>query len=213
MSYILDALKKAQAERELGRVPPLQGSASAIAGHAPAATRAALPRWLWPAVAALLLVVAAAAWWLRPAPQSQAQPAAFTTQAPTPAKTAAPPAPIEQAAPQVAAAPPVLPPALPPPPVTPVPAPVPAPAPPAASEAVIALEALDPATRARLPPLVPGGAIHSAERNQRMVILDGQVLREGDALTSDVSVIAIEPQGVVLRLGDRLGNQRVRIRP
>lgn len=78
---------------------------------------------------------------------------------------------------------------------------------------VTALEALDPATRSRLPPLVTGGTIHSSERTQRMVILDGQVLREGDSLTSDVSVLAIEPQGVVLRLGAAFGNRRVRLKP
>ena len=89
----------------------------------------------------------------------------------------------------------------------------PASRPAAAADTVIALEALDPALRARLPPLVAGGTIHSSQREQRMVILDGQVLREGEALGADVRVLSIEPQGVVLALGERLGNRRVRLRP
>lgn len=87
------------------------------------------------------------------------------------------------------------------------------PAPNEPGAAVIALESLDAPTRARLPPLVNGGTIQSAVREQRMVILDGQVLREGDAITSEVSVQRIEPQGVVLQLGAGLGNRRVRLKP
>lgn len=249
MSYILDALKKAQAERELGRLPALETLAAAPAGAAPGERAAgpagalrALP-WL---VAVLALLLAAAAWWWSRG--SGAQPAAQgpaahgpAAQGPAVAGAAgasarpATPAPVAHAAPPAPVLPPVLPApppavvaATPPPvpaaaasatPASPRPTPTPVaatPSTPAATEpaaAIIPLESLDAPTRARLPPLVNGGAIHSAARDQRMVILDGQVLREGEALSPEVIVQRIEPQGVVLQLGANLGNRRVRLKP
>jgi hypothetical protein len=190
----------------------------------------------------IALGIVAAAYWLAGSPTSPQARGTVPGATPTPGaapSAAPPPAPLVMAprAPNGATAPastptaPVLPPALPLPaaPValasssTPA-APAPAPAPtetkatPAGrtlepTDTVTAWEALEPGLRARLPPLVSGGTIHSNQREQRMVILDGQVLREGDAVNADVRVLSIEPQGVVLALGERLGGRRVRLKP
>jgi general secretion pathway protein B len=222
MSYILEALKKAQAERELGRVPPLQGSASALVKEVDPGLGAGVPRWVWPGalLVVVLAVAGAAAWWIgRPALAPAAAPAASI--APLPASAAVSPPPVAPAPAPAQAQPKALPPELPPvAPPLPVARPAAPPPPPSivataspSEEVVVAFEALDAATRSRLPPLVAGGTIHSSERAQRMVILDGQVLREGDSLTADVSVLTIEPRGVVLHLGAAFGNRRVRLRP
>ncbi|MYN47255.1 GspB domain-containing protein [Pseudoduganella sp. FT93W] len=91
MSYILEALKKAQAERQLGSAPTLHGASM----QAPSLA-AALPWWRRPlALAALLMavvIVALLVLLLRPAPGST--PAVLTAAAPPvprPAATGAPP--------------------------------------------------------------------------------------------------------------------------
>src|SRR3954454_11275265 len=60
MSYILDALRRAEAERERGAVPGLQSQQYAIAEDDAAATR---PRRLvWAVVALALALIAVLAW-------------------------------------------------------------------------------------------------------------------------------------------------------
>ncbi|MFC0169468.1 general secretion pathway protein GspB [Pseudoduganella danionis] len=91
MSYILEALKKAQAERQLGSAPTLHGASM----QAPSLA-AALPWWRRPLVLAALLmavvIVALLVLLLRPAPGST--PAVLTAAPPStprPAVTGAPP--------------------------------------------------------------------------------------------------------------------------
>lgn len=104
MSYILDALRKAEAERQQGAVPDLHAqtvAAATLAASLP--QRAALPRWL--AVVTLLAIVAGAAgWWAR----RDAPPrASLVAPAPAPAPAvAAAPAAVEPGAGAGAAAPP-----------------------------------------------------------------------------------------------------------
>ena len=112
MSYILEALKKAQAERQLGSAPTI---------HAPAQSYAAAPsqsagrRYAAIGVGTGVLVALAVVWWTRQGGEQTAAPA-VVAQAPAPVTTAAP-----------AAAPPAR---------APAPAPMPAPAPaPAAAPA------------------------------------------------------------------------------
>ncbi|WP_334189645.1 general secretion pathway protein GspB [Noviherbaspirillum sp.] len=94
MSYILDALKKAESERKLGGVPNIhaQPPASILTPHQPSWRKPAL----WAGILALAMAGGGLAWW-----QTSAR------QAPPPAQvvqTAPPAAPASQA-PQVAAAP------------------------------------------------------------------------------------------------------------
>ena len=65
MSYILDALRRADAERQQGQVPGLH---AAPAGDAAAPTRPAWPRVAGLLLLALVLGAAVAAWFWRAAP-------------------------------------------------------------------------------------------------------------------------------------------------
>jgi hypothetical protein len=58
--------------------------------------------------------------------------------------------------------------------------------------------------RRSVPPLAFGGAIYSEVRAQRMVILNGQLLREGEALSADLTLETIRANSAVLRIkGER----------
>jgi general secretion pathway protein B len=81
MSYILDALKKAEHERDLGRVPRLES----MQDSAPPRRRSAV----WLIAGALLINAGVLAWWLRPT----APPAAVSSERrPVPVPRAVPPA-------------------------------------------------------------------------------------------------------------------------
>ena len=212
MSYILDALRRADAERQQGGVPGL---------HTPASSQAALPappsQWLlWCGAAALLLMLvgALAWWWTRPAvvvvnavaaPSTAPStlPAARPATAPaafdlTPPATAAPLPIVVSAAPVPAAVPTAVP--------TPVPeavrtapasAALPAPAP-----RTVPLQQLTSDSRRELPPLVVGGSVWSDSAASRFVILDGQVLREGETVAPGLVLERIQPKSVLLRWRD-----------
>ena len=133
MSYILDALRRADADRERD---PARGIHAQPAAGAPLRRRTSMPGWAWPAMAALLVAGAAVAWLQRPtdpppsalparalapvpAPvllpvATNVSPAAPPMPAPVPAATsvspAAPPMPAPVEKPRVAVAPASLPP-------------------------------------------------------------------------------------------------------
>jgi general secretion pathway protein B len=212
MSYILQALKKAEAQRKLGQVPDagsVLGGPESVLAATPAAAADATGRRLrwWPAGGVVLLgvvgVLAAVAWVLWRAPQqSVPTPALAQAQAPAPAVAAAPVA-IPNASP-APAPPPVI--ALAEPPVAAeAPATPPAAPPQAASAQDVAparhLADMPPAQRAGLPPLQVGGSVLSPRRSERLLMLDGQVRREGDALAPGWVLEAIEPGHAVLRSG------------
>ena len=179
MSYILDALKRADAERERGQVPglhsqvgPSRTPATPLAG-ALASARGPVKRIAW--TAALLLAAAAAAyWWFRPAVDAPvqtlppAQPGMASPQHPAPAAPAILSAPQEPAAPLLAPEPPVAKPQ----------APAQKPAQPAAA-AVLRYTELSPEQRSQLPQLSVNGASHSANPAHRLLIVNGAVLQEG----------------------------------
>ncbi len=228
MSYILEALRKAEAERHRGAVPDLHaqmlpaGAASAEAAPA----RSTLPLWL--GAAALLAAAGAAAWVLlgrqqapasvvtsAPAPPPAAlpqrveppPPAASPASAPTPAAVAAAPekapAPARKSQPAVkregptAAAKAAARPAprspkadsAPPPPVEPaVPARVPA------------LAELPGDLRQQVPALTIGGSVYSPQASARMVVVNGQVFQEGNALTPELKLEQIRPKSAVFSI-------------
>jgi len=110
MSYILDALQRADAERERGHVPGLKSQIVPPAGAPAGPARRWTPLHTI-GVAALLLIAAGAWWWLG---RSDARPAVATpapAPAPAPAETAAPPpaqvaeAPVARTAPAAPMAP------------------------------------------------------------------------------------------------------------
>ncbi len=201
MSYILDALRRAEAERERGRVPGLHTQALPVPGEpvVPRARRAG--SWAG-GILALLGAAALGAWWAlrEPAPEPVA-PAM-----PRPAPAVAPPAPV--------ATPPLqLPPIAVPPPSVASPAAPRRPAAPLAEQATptaaepvpppagrpIALAALSAQQRAELPPLAIGGLIYSPSAASRFILINGQVVREGEAAAPGVTLERIGPKGAVLR--------------
>jgi general secretion pathway protein B len=242
MSYILDALRRADAERERerGGVPGLH---TVPVGAAAAAAVPARKAWL-PIALALAVLTAAllAGWWwwpTGPAAQPRGGPAApapppivlssppplpAAPSSPAPAEVVATPAPAP-----VVAAPPaqrlVQPaaaqsePAAIRPPSAPRAATVPAladkagvaPAIPAAAgsaaagraeDRVLAFEQLPDDVRRALPPLAIGGAVYSDNPGSRLLMIGGQLLKEGDNAGAGVTLEEIRPRSAVLRWKD-----------
>ncbi|MBA4176342.1 MAG: hypothetical protein C0505_07245 [Leptothrix sp. (in: Bacteria)] len=202
MSYILDALRRSQAERERGQVPGLDARPAAVAA---VPVGAAVPRWPWVALAAAAVAVLALAWSLWPgtAPPAPAAPTpegvavaprSGVPEVASPAATARPVLPVVVSAP----VPPVAP-VAPPPDAAPVA--VAKPAPPAALAAT-PLSALTPAQRREWPTLVLGGSIWSDSALSRFVIVNGQVVREGEPAAPGVVVDRIGTKVVWLRWRD-----------
>jgi len=201
MSYILDALRRAEAdrERERGQVPglhtqPLSGS--------DAAPTAGPRRWLpWAGGGLLLLAGIGAGIWMSsgppeavaPAPLPAPLPAALPTPQPAP-EPASTPAPVSAPQPQPAAsaASPYLPPAPPPAAVVAPPAPM-------AETPTPRLADLPESTRRELPKLAISGSVYSDDPASRFVIVNGEVLREGAKLGADLVLEQIGARELVLR--------------
>jgi general secretion pathway protein B len=220
MSYILEALRKADAERERGAVPDLHAQllppGAAEAQTEPPRT-SVLP---WLAVGVLLAIVAGGAWYLlgrdEPAAVAIAPPA---PPAPPVAASAVPAA----SAPQAAASTPVVaasvaePAAAPPPkPVAkaapprrpPPPRPPPRTEPPAARAVapvrVPALGELPGELRQQVPQLVIGGSVYSPQASARMVVVNGQVFQEGSNLGPELKLEQIRQKAAVFSIRGQL---------
>lgn len=215
MSYILDALRRAEAERERGGVPGLH--AQTVAGM-PAAgdARAPMPPWVWLAAGGAIALAGVLAWTFLgrastpaavlappPAPMSSA-PANAAVAAASPAPTPAPaPAPVvtTAAAPAPASPPPAV--------VTPgVPVVQTLPPPrPAASEAappvrVYAMNELPEDVRRQLPAISIGGSIHSPDPASRVLIINGQLFHEKDKVAPELTLLQIHLKEAVLQFRD-----------
>jgi general secretion pathway protein B len=258
MSYILDALRKADAQRESDPARGIHAQPVRTV-FASDDSRGRYRRWFWGASAASVAAVGATAWYLYHDKDAVAiaqtfsappQPYASMPVAPAPAASAVNPAMPMQ--PQATGAPPataVMPPApVPPPgmggplanprfgiqqpaapqtgqpaaPVFPQPSPgaaAPMTAPvtpqvqtgqPPTMPTMPARPAPPPAAPAPPPPPVAGlpadapklvvsGGVYSADRGQRMLIVNGQVYKEGADLGSGVQLEEIKPNAAVLR--------------
>lgn len=212
MSLILQALKKAEAERSLGRVPTLDQVTAAEPLPAPSAHRA---RWAG-AIGVIAVAAAVAAWWWHGSASVEPVVAAAAA-LPASAAASAATASATRSDPQAAVAPqaPVV---LPPAPaaaprasaaasatlagkaITAPPRTAPPARPASAAEAPMpALHDLPVAVRQALPPLPLGGSIWSPNPAERMLILAGEVRREGDAITPELVLVSIGPRSAVLR--------------
>lgn len=222
MSYILDALRRADAERERGAVPGLNSQPPVTPAPAiPAAPR----RGPWIAAGAVLALVAVGGlWWStqappRPAPEGPPGQAPRGGAAAPVARAdlqAPPPAPQPDGTP----VPRVGPPRIAPPPdaeapragpqatARPAPAPerqasaAPRPTPaqaPVAPERAVPIEQLSAEQRRSLPQLAIGGAIYSDQPAARMLLVGGQLLHEGDTAAPGVTLERIGPRSAVLR--------------
>jgi general secretion pathway protein B len=234
MSYILDALRRADAERTRGQVPDLHAHVGDAPDDEAPERRAGGPVARLGAGLALAGAAALAAWWFlgrpgdapaprvpaaaAPLPVAPVSPAPAVTPAPMPAPT---PAPLAAAPPAPAFAPPAraiatpappAPAAVPPTITEAAAAPRPAPRrverapaePPAAPRTVTPLADLSPELRRALPPLRFGGAIGSPDPGSRVLIVDGSLLHEGDEAAPGVKLREIRLRSAVVEFRGRL---------
>lgn len=200
MSYILDALRRAEAdrERERGQVPGLHAQPASGSDATPATAQR---RWLpWAGGGLLVLAgVGAGSWWASSSPEA-APPVSQPAAAPTaqPMLPAPMPQPASSASPYLAPAPPPGAMAAAPAPrpdraAPPAPAPVTAPAP------IPRLSELPDSTRRELPRLAISGSVYSDDPASRFVIINGEVRREGAQLGTDLVLEQIGTRELVLR--------------
>jgi len=203
MSYILDALRRAEAERQRGQLPGLGAMPTPVAGLA--AREQARPMWWAKVLVAALLVAAAWGWWWRAGVTGDrvlpavAVPAvvAVVAVAPAPGAVIAPQS-VTDAEPARAAPAPSLPIVVSAPPgVSAMPAP-PA-ATPTAEPVPVKLADLSPQVRGQWPALALGGSVWSDSPGSRFVILNGQVLREGETVVPGLVLERIGPKAALLR--------------
>jgi general secretion pathway protein B len=210
VSFILDALRKSEHERQRSTVPGLS--------HVPYATPArALPRWAL-AVMTLLaasLVALTAAWWLssRPAPVMGATPppppAARPVELPPPTAPAVPPASLAAHVPSRALADAANAPATDPAPAAAA-GTTPAPSAPAAEpERAAAPPAREPTLPSAAALLAEGISVptlrlelhaYSDRPSDRFVFINGRKYVEGERLAEGPELVSIDPTGVVLSL-------------
>lgn len=258
MSYILDALKKADAQRERDPARGIHAQPAAL----PSLQQPGIGQrpWFWAAAPLAIAALAVAGWFVSREPSGQRAPAAMvdaglprnagvpaaapappgtTAAAPEPVADAvlpppaavapavvaaappraattptdhagraapvakAPPAPASGASATAAAAPPAAPPAA----VAAAPVPPPAAARPIARPPIAApaapVAAGEPAIGNALPADAPklaiSGGVYSANRAQRMLIVNGQVVNEGADLGGGMVLEEIRPKAAVLR--------------
>lgn len=217
MSYILEALKKSQAERQLGSAPSIHTLPipTATASHG-AADRTP---WLLAGAGLLLALAVGVMWWRQapaPAPVPVVQSAApvVIAAAPQPATIVVPPSPVPApapvavpAAPKAAPAPvrpahvspsyvPPIPPAVKPAP--PVPAPVPEPVA-AAPEENLPMQAQLPAdVQGQLPRVTFGGYMYSKNPADRLLLIDKVLRREGEEVAPGLILEQLQPRSAVM---------------
>lgn len=217
MSYILEALKKSQAERQLGELPSIHapqvqlhdGAASASARRTPVwlalggvavAVAAALLLWQpWqadaaaPAVAAVVPVVLAQA---VPAPLPVAAPPAAVAPAPVaafvpPAATAAP---VHHARPVAEPKQETPGQAVSPPVAAPAPA---VPPTPAAEESVPGMRDLPEPIQRQIPAIAIGGYIYSKNPADRLLLIDKVLRHEGEELAPGLVLEKLQPKAAI----------------
>lgn len=217
MSYILDALRKADAERERGSVPGIHAQPLA-GGSAPPVPRRAQWPWPWIGTGALALVLALGWFISRSGPRDAAAPrpapVAAATAVPQPAP-AAPPVAMPRPVPPTEAALPVIRQTRPAPPApTHIDKPLaradarpgtaassaasPAPSSAPGDARVYALAELPEEVRRQLPKVSVGGSAYSKKAADRILIVNGQVLHEGDKITPDLVLQQIKLRAAVL---------------
>jgi len=217
MSYILDALRKAEAERERGTVPSIHAQ-PAFAGARPGAPVAKSRIGIVVVALVVLLALAAALVFYLLLGRTASNDAAAPVAKPSTPVALAPPvaAPVPAPMPVPAATtPPAVAPAAAPPARKPRPAPAPsasapstAPAATAATapaslptkteERVYAINELPDDIRRQLPALSVGGSMYSPTAANRLVIINGQVLHEGERITPELVVQQIKLKSAVL---------------
>ena len=205
MSYILDALRRADSERERGAVPGIHAQPVPPTSEDDVPVGAIAP-WMWIVASVTVLVVAVVGWQMMGRDEA---PREVLQRAPVPALPAAP----IPAAP-VALAPPVATPLPLPAPMPPVPVVRASPPPPAKVATVaprVSVAASEPpsriylqselpdAIRRDLPKLTIGGSIYADVPSSRFLIINGQIFHEGDKLGPELWLEQIKLKAAVLK--------------
>ncbi|WP_313031914.1 general secretion pathway protein GspB [Massilia alkalitolerans] len=224
MSYILEALKKAQAERQLGNAPTIHAPPPS---YASADTRSSRKPVIIGIAAGALVVALGALFLLRqPAPAPAAQVASAPAPAPVAAPVAVPAAPVvaplpaapEPAAPAKPEAPvkPKAPPVSAKPPA-PAPKPAPraepvealpeparpvlvaaAPAAPSAEDHIGPLQSLPESVQREIPKVSFGGYIYSPNPAERLLLVDKMLRREGEEVAPGLVLERLLPKAAIM---------------
>ncbi len=206
MSYILEALKKAQAERQLGSTPTIHAPALHGVADQPAGSAARKP--VLAALLAMGAVIAAllALVWSKSQPTPPVVAPAAAVAVPAPAPAAAPPAPAAAMPPPVAApriaivaepaaaAPAPAAKAAPkaPPPAEPVPAATAVP-----DEVTQTMRDLPEPIQRAIPPVAVGGYIYSKNPADRLLLIDKVLRHEGEEVAPGLLLEKLLPKSAV----------------
>lgn len=198
MSYILDALKRADAERERGAAPGLHTRHQVPAGSpgTPGATR---NKWLALA-AGLVLVMLALFFWVfptpDPAPSVALAPVVITVPTPTPSVAPVPTAPPPAAITPLPPAPPVVAKTPKAPKARALPLPAASATKPVAVPATVAplLSELPQDVRSQIPKITITGSVYSVSPAKRLLLVNNQVLPQGSLVSPDLTLEEIQPR-------------------
>jgi general secretion pathway protein B len=227
MSYILEALKKAQAERQLGNAPTIHAPAPSYA--APRAGQGAQRRYLALGLGVVVIAAAIALLWPRLAGEPPVQlatatpPAAVPATVPATAPAATPaspaavipapdpvvqpaPAPVAEARPvraKPAPAPTVLPSPQPAPQLSPqqreaVPAPATVAAQPVGDDQLRTLQQLPDTLQREIPKVAFGGYIYSPTPGESLLLVDKMLRREGEEVAPGLVLERLTPRAAVM---------------
>ena len=198
MSFILDALRKSENERQKGTVPGISDVPAVVESNR-------IPKWVLGIIAALSAVVLILGWaWWQSASNENATAASARPIGVIPRSV--PAAPVEDSVRSLAResasaeTAPTVTPAPTPAPVTPAQAVSQAPPIPADSSRIAAAPNMMElvATGVSLPDLALELHVYSTAPAQRLVRINGASYREGDSLNDGPGVVAITQEGVVL---------------
>ena len=217
MSYILEALKKSQAERQLGELPSIHAPQVQLHDGAASASARRTPVWL--ALGGVTVAVAAALLLWQPWQADAAAPAAaavvpavLAQAVPAPLPLAAPPAavapaPVAASVPPAAIAAPVhhARPMAEPKQETPgqaVSPPVAAPAPgvpptPSVEESVPGMRDLPEPIQRQIPAIAIGGYIYSKNPADRLLLIDKVLRHEGEELAPGLVLEKLQPKAAI----------------
>jgi general secretion pathway protein B len=217
MSYILEALKKSQAERQLGELPSIHAPQVQLHDGAASASARRTPVWL--ALGGVTVAVAAALLLWQPWQADAAAPAAaavvpavLAQAVPAPLPVAAPPAavapaPVAASVPPAATAAPVhhARPVAEPKQETPgqaVSPPVAAPAPavpptPSVEESVPGMRDLPEPIQRQIPAIAIGGYIYSKNPADRLLLIDKVLRHEGEELAPGLVLEKLQPKAAI----------------
>jgi len=208
MSYILDALRRADSERERGAIPNLHAKPEALIDADDDEGTGSRPHPLLWAVIGLSVVLAGVLAWQFMG-SSPVEPAPMPVSVPVPAPAPAPMATVAPPPPQPTLPPVAMMPAQPVPqaPVQAAPRKLPARAAAKASAPASAatperpvqtLVELPENIRRELPQITVGGAMYSENAASRMLIINGQVFHEGDKISGELVLEQIKLKAAVL---------------